>query len=567
MAEYNSVNLGRIMPKYTGDYSTNVNYNTLDIVFYEGSSYIATQPSLRQTPAIDSEYWGLISGKGDTGPQGPRGATGPKGDKGDPGKDADMPVVGGRNYLLNSSGSNLTGWRNNTSLWSITSDDTRGNIFTITPSVAWTGGPTNSLSQVVSSELYQRQVTVSFWAKASVDGAKFHSEPSGGINNFNPKLTTSWARYSYTISSLSRTIYFMGVDPGTTYYLDDLQLEIGNLATDWSPAPEDADSTYVKKSNQLPAEARDFKYLASHMQSYQGTWWNRDEAIANAPIDNWTWSSVEVIPGNADSTGVIRTTRFATNATYSANVTGGVLGSWLPTTPSSRSATFTDFTVVAKSMGSYAGTWFATGLQDIKNGPAKMSFNSVITVISSRNDAGLIIVSSQGYNTWIGGVASGTIQHWTKIADDSTVVHNTGNETVAGNKMYVGDSTYMGTNTFMDGLSLNGKNVVNGVTDTDWLDIPLAEGRTGTAKYKVSLGKVFVHIDNVKGITAEGNNAQGQIGTLPVNPNPYYTRYVGQAGSTVRGITIAPNGVIYVWSSMGNTMSEDDSYILDTVLM
>ena len=74
MAEYNSVNLGRIMPKYMGDYSTNVNYNTLDIVFYEGSSYIATQPSLRQTPAIDSEYWGLISGKGDKGATGPTGA-------------------------------------------------------------------------------------------------------------------------------------------------------------------------------------------------------------------------------------------------------------------------------------------------------------------------------------------------------------------------------------------------------------------------------------------------------------------------------------------------------------
>ena len=85
MAEYNSVNLGRIMPKYTGDYSTNVNYNTLDIVFYEGSSYIATQPSLRQTPAIDSEYWGLISGKGDKGDTGSTGATGPQGPKGDTG--------------------------------------------------------------------------------------------------------------------------------------------------------------------------------------------------------------------------------------------------------------------------------------------------------------------------------------------------------------------------------------------------------------------------------------------------------------------------------------------------
>ena len=136
-----------------------------------------------------------------------------------------------------------------------------------------------------------------------------------------------------------------------------------------------------------------------------------------------------------------------------------------------------------------------------------------------------------------------------------------------GNNMYVGDNTYMGTNTFMDGVSLNGKNVVNGLTDTDWLDIPLAEGRTGTAKYKVSLGKVFVHIDGVKGVTATGNNAQGQIGTLPVNPNPYYTRNNAQVGSTIRGITVAPNGVIYVANDKGNAMSGDDAYFLDTVLM
>lgn len=137
-----------------------------------------------------------------------------------------------------------------------------------------------------------------------------------------------------------------------------------------------------------------------------------------------------------------------------------------------------------------------------------------------------------------------------------------------GNNMYVGDNTYMGTNTFMDGVSLNGKNVVNGLTDTDWLDIPLAAGRTGLAKYKVSLGKVFVHLDSIKGLTAVGNNAQGQIGNLPVNPSPYYTRHIALSnGNKLMGIMIAPNGAIYVAYTMGNTMSENDSYVLDTVLM
>ena len=34
----------------------------------------------------------------------------------------------------------------------------------------------------------------------------------------------------------------MAVDAGTTYYIDDLKLEVGNVATDWSSAPEDAPS-------------------------------------------------------------------------------------------------------------------------------------------------------------------------------------------------------------------------------------------------------------------------------------------------------------------------------------
>lgn len=236
--------------------------------------------------------------------------------------------VGGRNYLLNSSGDSLSGWKNNTSIWSIASGTTRGTVFTSTPSVTWTGGGMNSLSQIIDKKITGKQVTVSFWAKASVNGAKFHSEPQGGANEFNPNLSTDWAKYSYTISNFSGTIYFMAVDAGTTYYLDDIKLELGNIATDWTPAPEDADNAYVKKSNQLPAEARDFNYLANHMQTYQGTWYNRSESVANAPDGNWTYSVIEVIAGNAETTGVIRTARFGSSATYSANVNGGAIQYW-----------------------------------------------------------------------------------------------------------------------------------------------------------------------------------------------------------------------------------------------
>ena len=76
---------------------------------------------------------------------------------------------------------------------------------------------------------------------------------------------------------------------------------------------------------------------------------------------------------------------------------------------------------------------------------------------------------------------------------------------------------------------------------------------------------------NIQGVTASGNNAQGKIGTLPVNPNPYLLRYTSQSltsGTLVsKQITIEPNGDIYVSNTMGNSMSENDLYILNTVLM
>lgn len=133
-----------------------------------------------------------------------------------------------------------------------------------------------------------------------------------------------------------------------------------------------------------------------------------------------------------------------------------------------------------------------------------------------------------------------------------------------------GDNTYMGINKFTDGVSLDGKNVVNGLTDTEWLDIPLANGRTGTAKYKVSLGKVFVHIESVKGITTTGYNDNSKIGTLPIKLSLNTSRYIIQSyNSTIvlKQVTIQSNGDIYVTNAMGNPMLEDDLYILDTVLI
>ncbi|MGR8825884.1 hypothetical protein [Leuconostoc mesenteroides] len=154
-------------------------------------------------------------------------------------------AVGGRNYFLNSSGTSLDGW-SQTDGWDTVTGTNRGTVFTIKPTSAWTGGNHNAIYQTGINIPSGTQVTVSFWAKASVNGAKFHSEPNGSYSTYNPTLSTSWTRYSYTFKLTSTTVYFMGVDAGTIYYLDDVKIEIGNVATDWTPAPEDVDSATAK---------------------------------------------------------------------------------------------------------------------------------------------------------------------------------------------------------------------------------------------------------------------------------------------------------------------------------
>ena len=89
--------LGRVIPIPKGEYSYNTSYTELDIVSYNGGSYICKKPTLGNEPT-NTEYWQLISKKGDVGaqgqngeqgpvgPQGPQGEKGEKGEKGDPGE-------------------------------------------------------------------------------------------------------------------------------------------------------------------------------------------------------------------------------------------------------------------------------------------------------------------------------------------------------------------------------------------------------------------------------------------------------------------------------------------------
>lgn len=78
------VKLGRVVPIYKGGYNETTAYNALDIVYYNGRSYMAKQDTKGNAlpTGTDNDYWGLIVDKGQQGPKGDKGDTGAQGKQG-----------------------------------------------------------------------------------------------------------------------------------------------------------------------------------------------------------------------------------------------------------------------------------------------------------------------------------------------------------------------------------------------------------------------------------------------------------------------------------------------------
>lgn len=84
--------IGRVVPSYEGDWSSSKSYKKLDNVLRNGSTYIAIQENINQTPEDHPDFWQLIAQRGEQGiqgEQGPQGKQGPQGEKGTKGDKGD----------------------------------------------------------------------------------------------------------------------------------------------------------------------------------------------------------------------------------------------------------------------------------------------------------------------------------------------------------------------------------------------------------------------------------------------------------------------------------------------
>ena len=114
-------NLGRVALKYKGEYSSEITYKVLDVVSYEGSSYVAIKETTGNLPT-NTTYWGQMAQKGAKGDAGPQGETGEKGDQGNIGQRGPQ----GYTYTPSVSEEGVLSWSNDGGLSNPTAVSVRG---------------------------------------------------------------------------------------------------------------------------------------------------------------------------------------------------------------------------------------------------------------------------------------------------------------------------------------------------------------------------------------------------------------------------------------------------------
>ena len=178
------------------------------------------------------------------------------------GKDAEMPVVGGRNYIPNSQ---KAGFRANTNvIQSVTVekfDDTTSMLHLVNPA----GGSINSGVYIPQTVIK----TGDKWAfSMDIKGTGVYNRV--GINNSSMTVAPSgnvkadWTRVvSSGVASKDNdfvvVIYFNTKDTALDVYIKLPKLEAGNVATDWTPAPEDIPSDIVTANTAIKKNADDIK--------------------------------------------------------------------------------------------------------------------------------------------------------------------------------------------------------------------------------------------------------------------------------------------------------------------
>ncbi|MGB4823354.1 MAG: hypothetical protein WBP82_00425, partial [Leuconostoc mesenteroides] len=160
----------------------------------------------------------------------------------------DNLAVGGRNLLLNSAFLNgFNSWGNENNSWTIDSSIYQGNPIIKSPTTIGSGS--RIVQRFTNPPASGSKVTVSFNARGN-DSNSIILVTLFNTNTVNIPLSSSFSRYtvSFTIPNNFGIpqIYFWNNVAGNNVFLNSIKVDVGNVATDWTPAPEDGEQATAK---------------------------------------------------------------------------------------------------------------------------------------------------------------------------------------------------------------------------------------------------------------------------------------------------------------------------------
>jgi hypothetical protein len=368
--------------------------------------------------------------------------------------------IGGTNLIRNSNFFQKDAyWAYDTGTGTIISDNSViGNVLVFKPTGGYLRVLANTWNVWVANEIY----TVSFYAKASVANTTITPSRSMADSASAVTLTTTWKRYTGTIRSTatsdSGTLSFSVNNINATYYIAAVKLEKGNKATDWSPAPEDVDSSISAVDNKVTTISNQYTSLNQTVNSISGT----------------VNSHTEQIKQKADNSTVTTINNKVTSLTTDL--------SGFKTTVSNTYAT-------KNSLSNYATT---TAMNSAISQSANSITQSVSATYATKSSLSSYATTAS-LSAYIAKTDTGTLKSCIEAIADTINITARGGLNLSGNRF-----TLSSTNTTitMDGTITTKKFVGNGGTIGGWnIDSTsiysdyLYNATVGYGKYRVSLNK------------------------------------------------------------------------------
>lgn len=269
--------------------------------------------------------------------------------------------IGGTNLIRNSNFFQKDAyWAYDTGTGTIISDNSViGNVLVFKPTGGYLHVLANTRNVWVANEIY----TVSFYAKASVANTTITPSRSMADSASAVTLTTTWKRYTGTIRSTatsdSGTLSFSVNNINATYYIAAVKLEKGNKATDWSPAPEDVDSSISTVDNKVTTVSNQYTTLNQTVNSISATVNSHTSQIATK-ADNSTVTTInnKVTSLTSDLSGFKTTVSntYATKNSLSNYATTTAMNSAISQSANSITQSVSATYATKSSLSSYATT-------------------------------------------------------------------------------------------------------------------------------------------------------------------------------------------------------------------